>query len=176
MSQAQAGAAHGRQFMHIVTAPQLTCSTAERVVQLSGSKSLHTWSATIGSVGWVLQASLHSHKPPKPVCSYLVFGRVSSVPTCSACMQHQQRTKRICRSCSTFLPGIWDEQKASSISFQAAARPNSSETMRQPVLLVDFSVYKPPEDLKVDYLAAQDASKQWQVCGAQIQLHSTHGC
>lgn len=35
--------------------------------------------------------------------------------------------------------------------------------MRQPVLLVDFSVYKPPEELKVDYLAAQDASKQWEV-------------
>jgi hypothetical protein len=35
--------------------------------------------------------------------------------------------------------------------------------MRQPVLLVDYSVYKPPEDFKVDYLAAQDASKQWQV-------------
>lgn len=40
--------------------------------------------------------------------------------------------------------------------------------MRQPVLLVDFAVYKPPEDLKVDYLAAQDASKQWQVRVAHI--------
>lgn len=36
--------------------------------------------------------------------------------------------------------------------------------MRQPVLLVDFSVYKPPEELKVDYPAVQDASKQWKVC------------
>jgi hypothetical protein len=35
--------------------------------------------------------------------------------------------------------------------------------MRQPVLLVDFCVYKPPEELKVNYLEVQDASKQWQV-------------
>jgi hypothetical protein len=45
----------------------------------------------------------------------------------------------------------------------AAGSSGSFKAMRQPVLLVDYSVYKPPEDLKVDYLAAQDASKQWQV-------------
>lgn len=43
--------------------------------------------------------------------------------------------------------------------------------MREPVLLVDFAVYKPPEELKVDYLAAQDASKQWQVGRLYMSLH-----
>jgi hypothetical protein len=47
--------------------------------------------------------------------------------------------------------------------------------MRQPVLLVDFSVYKPPEELKVDYLEAQDASKQWQVRMRESGIHTAPG-
>lgn len=34
---------------------------------------------------------------------------------------------------------------------------------QQPVLLVDFAVYKPPEELKIDYFATQKASRKWQV-------------
>ncbi len=34
---------------------------------------------------------------------------------------------------------------------------------QQPVLLVDFAVYKPPEELKVHYLEAQKASRKWKV-------------
>jgi hypothetical protein len=47
--------------------------------------------------------------------------------------------------------------------------------MRQPVLLVDYSVYKPPEELKVDYLAAQDASKQWQVRMRELSVYAAAG-
>jgi hypothetical protein len=48
--------------------------------------------------------------------------------------------------------------------------------MRQPVLLVDFCVYKPPEELKVNYLEAQDASKQWQVrAHIQQDKHTASG-
>eukprot|EP00879_Flechtneria_rotunda_P029131 GHRR01031400.1.p1 GENE.GHRR01031400.1~~GHRR01031400.1.p1 ORF type:complete len:111 (+),score=21.22 GHRR01031400.1:98-430(+) len=35
---------------------------------------------------------------------------------------------------------------------------------QQPVLLVDFAVYKPPEELKIDYFATQKASRKWQEC------------
>lgn len=34
----------------------------------------------------------------------------------------------------------------------------------RPVYLVDFSVYKPPEELKVDYIESQKASRQWKEC------------
>ncbi|KAI8477402.1 MAG: FAE1/Type III polyketide synthase-like protein-domain-containing protein [Monoraphidium minutum] len=34
----------------------------------------------------------------------------------------------------------------------------------RPVYLVDFSVYKPPEELKVNYLESQKASRQWKEC------------
>jgi hypothetical protein len=34
---------------------------------------------------------------------------------------------------------------------------------QQPVLLVDFAVYKPPEELKLDFFASQKASRRWQV-------------
>ena len=33
----------------------------------------------------------------------------------------------------------------------------------QPVYLVDFSVYKPPEELKLNYPECQKASKKWKV-------------
>ncbi|WIA34976.1 hypothetical protein OEZ86_013257 [Tetradesmus obliquus] len=35
---------------------------------------------------------------------------------------------------------------------------------QQPVLLVDFAVYKPPEELKIEYFATQKASRKWQEC------------
>jgi hypothetical protein len=50
-----------------------------------------------------------------------------------------------------------------------ASSPCAPEFTRQPamrgenVLLVDFAVYRPPDELKVDYLAVQRASRQWQV-------------
>ena len=34
---------------------------------------------------------------------------------------------------------------------------------QQPVYLVDFSVYKPPEELKLNYPECQKASKKWKV-------------
>jgi hypothetical protein len=40
---------------------------------------------------------------------------------------------------------------------------------QQPVLLVDFAVYKPPEELKIEYFATQKASRKWQVCAREQQ-------
>jgi hypothetical protein len=40
---------------------------------------------------------------------------------------------------------------------------------QQPVLLVDFAVYKPPEELKIEYFATQKASRKWQVCADEQQ-------
>lgn len=35
--------------------------------------------------------------------------------------------------------------------------------MAQPVYMVDFSVYNPPEELKVDYKASTEAAWKWDV-------------
>jgi hypothetical protein len=43
---------------------------------------------------------------------------------------------------------------------------------QQPVLLVDFAVYKPPEELKIEYFATQKASRKWQVCCREQQCVS----
>lgn len=39
----------------------------------------------------------------------------------------------------------------------------SSSTSREPVYLVDFSVYKPPEELLVDREVAEEKGKSWSV-------------
>lgn len=42
--------------------------------------------------------------------------------------------------------------------------------MRQPVCLVDFSVFKPPENLKANFLKAHDGLKQWEVRSAHTRI------
>lgn len=59
-----------------------------------------------------------------------------------------------------------------SLHHRSAAASSNSRNPRQnyllmapqqPVLLVDFAVYKPPEELKIDYFATQKAAQKWQV-------------
>jgi hypothetical protein len=52
------------------------------------------------------------------------------------------------------------------------ASPFYTMAPQQPVLLVDFAVYKPPEQLKIEYFATQKASRKWQVCSSEQQCVS----
>lgn len=47
---------------------------------------------------------------------------------------------------------------------------------QQPVLMVDFSVYKPPEELKINYIEAKKASRAWEVrivCDKRVRPGAT---
>jgi hypothetical protein len=55
----------------------------------------------------------------------------------------------------------------------SAHSPFCTMAPQQPVLLVDFAVYKPPEELKIEYFATQKASRKWQVCSREQQCVST---
>jgi hypothetical protein len=43
---------------------------------------------------------------------------------------------------------------------------------REPVYLVDFSLYKPPEELRVDLNVAQERGKQWSVSQHTVRVNT----